>query len=154
MNAPATRSPSIPVANLSTNDPEIRNSVQSLLASFYTDSQGAERRRQRRYPFPHLIHLAPLAADGKTPAGPPIVVVGKQLSEGGVGFFHPHPLPYRKMLVVMETAEGRRHALAVDLTWCRFTPQGWYESGGRFLRIVAVPSLAPRAMPSDPDYSI
>ncbi len=118
-------------------DPEIHNTVQTLLASFHADDRALERRRRRRYPFPHLIHLTPLAADGRSASGPPIVAVCKQLSEGGIGFFHPHPLPHRKMIVAIELSDGRRWGLVVDLTWCRFTPHGWYESGGRFMRTAA-----------------
>jgi hypothetical protein len=25
----------------------------------------------------------------------------------------------------------------IDITWCRFTKPGWYESGGRLMRIAA-----------------
>jgi hypothetical protein len=142
-----------PAASRAAADPEIRNCVQSLLATHYVEGMGVERRRHRRFPFPHLIHLVPLAADGRTPQGAAIVAVAKQLSEGGIGFFHPHPLPYRMVLVVMETADGRRYGLVADLTWCRFTPQGWYESGGRFLRTIPVAGLPPVA-PAELEYQI
>jgi hypothetical protein len=40
------------------------------------------------------------------------------------------------MIVALETAGGDRLRLLIDVTWCRFTEQGWYESGGRFLQTV------------------
>ena len=49
------------------------------------------------------------------------------------------------MLVSLDAADGRSISLAIDLTWCRFTRFGWYESGGRFLRVVRIP---PPPMPS------
>jgi len=56
-----------------------------------------------------------------------------------LGFYHPHPLPYRRMIVSLETGDGRWLSFLIDLTWCRFTKQGWYESGGRFLQPVDPP---------------
>jgi hypothetical protein len=117
-------------------DPEIRHGIQSLLASYYPDGLVVERRRERRFPYPHPVYLTPVAEDGSTPCGPSIVVIGKHLSEGGLGFFHQHPLACRQAVVSLEMADGQWFGVAIDLTWCRFTRHGWYESGGRFLRTV------------------
>jgi hypothetical protein len=123
----------------SPSEVEIREKVRSLLASHYGRSFVMERRRERRFPFPHLVQLTPLADDGQTASGPPIVGVGRELSEGGFGFFHPAPLAHRQMIAALESAEGCWTSLVIDLTWCRFLRQGWYESGGRFLRTIALP---------------
>jgi hypothetical protein len=98
-----------------------------------------ERRRDWRYPYPYLAYLTPVGADGVTPQGEPVVVVGKHLSEHGFGFYHREPLPYRRMIVSLEAAGGARLGFLIDLSWCRFTRQGWYESGGRFLQAVPSP---------------
>jgi hypothetical protein len=113
----------------------VRAQVWKLLAALYPHNGVRERRRQRRYPYPYLICLTPLADDGATPEGEPIVVVGKHLCEQGLGFYHPKPIPHRRVLASLETAAGGRIEFVLDLTWCRFTAQGWYESGGRFLQI-------------------
>ena len=99
----------------------------------------AERRGEQRYPYPYLIHLTPVATDGVTPVGESLVVVGKHLSERGLGFYHPRPIAYRRVIASLETTGGARMAFLIDLNWCRFTRQGWYESGGRFLRAVPSP---------------
>ena len=119
-------------------DEEIRAQVSGLLSTLFPGGRLAERRREQRYPFPHLVHLTPVAEDGITPNGEPIVVVGKHLSERGLGFFHPRPLEHRCVIASLETADGWI-AFLIDLSWCRFTKQGWYESGGRFLRAVLSP---------------
>jgi hypothetical protein len=119
-----------------TVDPAIRTGVQSLLASYYPDGLVVERRRERRFPYPHLVYLTPLTDDGSAPDGESIVVIGKHLSEGGLGFFHQRPLACRQAIVSLERADGHWFGLVIDLTWCRFTRHGWYESGGRFLRAV------------------
>jgi len=123
----------------SEGEDEVRTQVWGLLTTLYPQNTCMERRREQRYPFPYLIHLTPVAADGITPQGESIVVVGKHLSERGMGFYHSKPLPYRRMIVSLEVGQGKWLAFLIDLNWCRFTRQRWYESGGRFLRAVASP---------------
>jgi hypothetical protein len=117
-------------------DEDLRAQVWSLLASLGPRGNVPERRGDRRYPFPYLVQLIPLDEDDQTLLGEPIVVVGKHISERGLGFYHPKPLPHRRMIASLETATGVRVGFLIDLTWCRFTRHGWYESGGRFLQVV------------------
>ena len=113
---------------------KVRMQVWGLLTQLYPKRQWAERRREHRYPYPCLIHLTPLAADGVTPEGDSIVVAGKHLSERGIGFYHTDPLPHRRMIASLEC--GRRH---VDRLPGRLElvplhpPRLGYESGGKFL---------------------
>ena len=120
-------------------DDEVRAQVWGLLTTLYPHNDLVERRRDNRYPFPCLLHLTPVADDGVTPQGEPVVVVGKHISENGLGFYHRDPLPYRKMLVSVEGHNGQWVAFLIDLRWCRFTKGGWYESGGRFLQTALSP---------------
>lgn len=122
---------------------DVRSQVWKLLASAYPRGNLAERRQDQRYPYPRLISLWPLRADGRTPQGPPITVVGKHLSERGLGFFHPQPLANRLVMVSLEEGDARRIGFLLDIHRCRFTRYGWYESGGRFLSAVAAPAQAP-----------
>ncbi len=117
----------------------VRDQVWSILGSLYPRGDKIERRRERRYPYPYLVHLTPVASDGITPQGESLVVVGKHLSDRGLGFYHPKPIPYRRMIATLEVVDGKPLAFLIDLNWCRFTKQGWYESGGRFLRAVDSP---------------
>lgn len=119
---------------------QIRRSVWGLLASLYPTPRHVDRRREQRYPFPYLIRLWPTDETGTASQGAPVVVVGKQVSERGLGFYHPRPLENRRMIAVLDSGQGSPLAFLVDLSWCRFTSQGWYESGGRFLEMVAVPA--------------
>jgi hypothetical protein len=119
-------------------DSDLQARIWALLGTLAPDV-GMERRRETRYPFPYLVHLTPVGPDGVTPAGETIVVVGKHVSQHGLGFFHPKPLVHRRMIASLQTDAGRWHAFLVDLSWCRFTRQGWYESGGRFLDIADSP---------------
>ncbi len=113
--------------------------VSSLLAVLYPQGAILDRRREPRFPYPHLVYLTPLAEDGISPQGSNIVVAGKQLSENGLGFFHQMPLPHRRMIASLDQGRGQWLGLVIDLSWCRFTKFGWYESGGRLLEVVDSP---------------
>ena len=120
-------------------DERVRSQVWSLLRANIPHMPRAERRNDQRYPFPQLIKLWPMEADGETPAGPPMTVVGKQLSERGLGFYHPQPIANRLVIVSFEKGDGRTLSFLLDIHRCRFTRQGWYESGGRLLASVNPP---------------
>lgn len=121
----------------------MREQLLEIMFALCCEPVGAERRAERRYPFPSLIQLIPLGGEGELPQGEPVTVVGKHLSLGGLGFFHPQPLTARRAVVELETPDGRQVELLMELTWCRFTKAGWYESGGRFLRLVREPEPMP-----------
>jgi hypothetical protein len=118
---------------------DVRTQVWGLLATLYPKHDLAERRHENRYPFPYLVHLTPLAEDGASRTAETLVVVGKHLSERGLGFYHPQPLPHRRMIASLQTSQGQWLGFLIDLSWCRFTGHGWYESGGRFLQSVLSP---------------
>jgi hypothetical protein len=122
-------------------DSEMQTQIWALLSTLQPSMDILERRREMRYPFPHLVHLTPIGEDGSTPCGESLTVVGKHISQRGLGFYHPKPLPYRRMIASLESGSGWLGFL-IDLTWCRFTRQGWYESGGRFLQAVESPLAA------------
>ena len=117
---------------------DVRLQVWGLLSTLYPKQEFMERRHETRYPFPYLVHITPVAADGVTVQGETMVVVGKHLSEQGLGFYHPKPLPFRRVIASLED-NGRWLGFLIDLKWCRFTRQGWYESGGRILESVPSP---------------
>ncbi len=120
-------------------DDEVRAQVWGLLTALYPRNDLTERRRDTRYPFPCLVHLTPVGSDGVTPEGATLVVVGRHLSEHGFGFYHQQPLPYRRVIASLENGRGQWFGFLLHLSWCRFTKDGWYESGGRFLQAVLSP---------------
>jgi hypothetical protein len=116
-------------------DELVRRQVWGILSGLCPRGHNPERRSVQRFPYPHLLYLTPVSADGVTAEGESIVVVGKHLSERGLGFFYQQPLPHRRMIASLESAEQRWVGFLVDITWCRFTQHGWYDSGGRFLQV-------------------
>ena len=124
-----------------TVDDDVRARVCELLLAAQQPGYRPERRSDRRYPYPYLVRLTPVGSDGRTPCGSGIVVAGKTLSEGGFGFYHPQPLSHRRMIASFHVGSGRWVGFLIDLPWCRFTTEGWYESGARLLQ--AVPAVKP-----------
>jgi hypothetical protein len=76
-------------------DEEAIAQVRGLLAGMFPSAALLERRREQRFPFPRLLQLTPVSADGLRRLGPSVTAAGKQLSESGLSFFHPGPLPFR-----------------------------------------------------------
>lgn len=123
----------------SEEDHTIRSQIQLVLSSPFPERELAERRREKRHPYPYPIYLSPVSRDGRTPEGKTIVVVGKHLSEHGLDFYHREPLPYRRVIASLACGSGTWVAMLMDLSWCRFCRHGWYDNGGRFLHAVTSP---------------
>lgn len=93
----------------------------------------SDRRHHERLAIPVLVRLTPLDSRRGSSTGPAITVVGKDLSTRGVGIYHEHRLPHRYCELQIDDGPFGAMTLRVELTWTRFTRQGWYESGGRVL---------------------
>jgi hypothetical protein len=118
----------------------VREQIWGLLANLYPVAPLMNRRTEQRYPFACLAHVAPVGDDGK-PVGKPIVAATKNISEGGISFFHPANLPYRRVVLTFERDDVAPVSFLVDVNWCRFTRHGWYESGGRLMQVVEAPRI-------------
>ncbi len=125
------QSPSLP-AQPPQQESDVRSQVWRVLAGIYPLEQ--ERRHRARFPYPRLMRLIPLNEDGSRSDAPPFTVVGKHLSEEGLGFYHAIPLPHRQMLAQFELPGGGVVSFHVVLRWCRFIRDGWYESGARLVK--------------------
>lgn len=96
-----------------------------------------ERRASIRHPYPELIRVTPADRRGEV-IGESLSVVGKHLSLEGLGFFHTSPLPFKYVLADFELGK-QRFGLLLNLIWCRFLREGWYDSGGKFVGVVELP---------------
>ena len=119
-------------------DESVRRQVWGVLAGLYPRGRTPERRATQRFPFPQLLYLTPVGND-LLPIGDSVAVIGKHLSEGGLGFYHAQPLPYRRMIASLELAQSHWAGFLIDIRWTRFTKFGWYDSGGKFLQTVPSP---------------
>ena len=121
-------------------DESVRRQVWGVLTGLYPRGRTPERRSVQRFPYPQLLYLTPIG-DDNLPCGDSVAVIGKHLSERGLGFFHAQPLPYRRMIASLELPECGWAGFIIDITWCRFNQYGWYDSGGRFLQTVPSPII-------------
>jgi hypothetical protein len=106
--------------------------VQALVARLHP-AVTLERRRDDRLSIPVLFRLTPLDEHRRPIDAASITVVGKNISRRGVSFYHERSLSYRRALLSAQHPEFDGFAAEIDISWCRFTKPGWYESGGRLV---------------------
>lgn len=95
-----------------------------------------ERRHEDRVAAPVLFSLTPLDADHEPIESETTIVVGKNISRRGLSFYHERPMPHRRAIITLAHPGLGSFAAEIDVSWCRFTRPGWYESGGRLIRPV------------------
>ena len=110
------------------------NQIETLLARL-SPAVEQERRRDERVAIPVLLRLTPLDADRHPIVSDATIVVGKNISRRGLSFFHERPLPHRRAIIELAEPGLGTFSAEVDVKWCRFTRPGWYESGGRLIRL-------------------
>lgn len=113
----------------------LSSQIEALLARLHP-SVARERRRDDRVAIPVLFRLTPLDADHQPIEIEVSFVVGKNISRRGLSFYHECPLPHRRALIALAQPGLGSFAAEIDVSWCRFTRPGWYESGGRLVRSV------------------
>ena len=98
-----------------------------------------DRRNQSRVAAPYLFLLTPLEDLGRgrpgEETGSSLTVVGKDISHQGIGFYHEQPLAHRFVRLTIDDPQIGFCQIDLQLNRCRFTKLGWYESGGRILKI-------------------
>lgn len=123
--------------------------MRSLIQGFHPEESRSERRLEKRYPYPSLLRLRPYdeaessdefdsreGIEGRLPDS--MTVVGHEISLHGIGFYHQEPIADRLVVIeFFDDASTEALRVLVDLSWCRFAREGWYESGGRLVREIA-----------------
>jgi hypothetical protein len=116
----------------------LESHVEALLSGL-NPSVVLERRQNGRVAIPVLFQLTPLDDERHLLEHEAVVVLGKNISRCGISFFHELPISHRRAWIEIAQPGLAAFAAEIDVTWCRFTKPGWYESGGRLIRAV-VPS--------------
>jgi hypothetical protein len=107
--------------------------IEALLSRLHPAVE-RERRQDDRIAIPVLFRLTPYDNDHQLIDQQASIVVGKNISRRGVSFYHEHPITHRRALIEVADPVAGTFAADVDISWCRFTKPGWYESGGRLIR--------------------
>lgn len=130
---------------------EVTSYVETLVASWNGPKTVVERRRWHRIPYQRPILLTPLHDETDEPIGEAFLVQGRDISLGGVSFAHLRPLACRKVACTFDPNSGCRDSVIVRLTWCRFTTEGCYQSGGQFMQTIAL-KIDPAAFDGKPEF--
>ena len=107
------------------------------------EPQVSERRSRKRVPYPQPFFITPLNRHGESLVAETISVIGHRLSPAGIDFYHREAIPYRHVIASFPVQDDHWVAFVLHLNWCRFNRFGWYDNGGRFLRMVPSPIEQP-----------
>lgn len=110
--------------------------VEALLSRLHPIVE-RERRHDDRVAIPVLFRLTPFDSDRQPLEQESSIVVGKNISRRGVSFYHEKPITHRRALIELADPVVGSFVAEIDVSWCRFTRPGWYESGGRLIRSAA-----------------
>ena len=100
-------------------------------ASWHRSASLVYSRRSHRVSFTSPLSLVGLN-EAFEAVGEPLTATARDVSGDGISFLHEGPLPYRFVELTYDTARGQVTHRA-KLTWCRYSIDGFYVSGGRFL---------------------
>lgn len=114
---------------------EIETLIASVVASWQR-GRAVDGRRWHRAVYGQPIAITPLDEAAERPIGPARVAHGRDISPGGIAFLHREVLPFRHVAVTFLDGTALLQSVAVRLTWCRFSSDGVYKSGGKFLRLL------------------
>ncbi|NOX55047.1 MAG: hypothetical protein GXP27_11550 [Planctomycetes bacterium] len=113
---------------------EVERLLQSLVASWHLTPAILQKRRWHRVIYRKPLVVVPIHEQKWEAEGEPRIVDGRDLSLGGISFRHIAPLPHRFVALHFRPESRSTPWVVTYLTWCRFTTDGKYLSGGRFVR--------------------
>lgn len=97
-------------------------------------SYGAERRMEERYLMLVPVLAQPLDAEFR-PMGEPFLAVTRDISRGGIGLVHSHPIRSPMVSLRMSLA-GEEVKVVAKVKWCEALGP-YYYLGGEFARSVS-----------------
>jgi hypothetical protein len=115
--------------------PELAPLFGGAVASWHSSFSSLHSRRWHRVAYDKPLLITPVDDSTDRPSEPALLVRGRDLSLSGVSFMHPRPLASRKVIVRFESDDpATSSAILAILRWCRFRRDGFYQSGGQFVR--------------------
>jgi hypothetical protein len=109
----------------------------AVVASWHASFGSLHSRRWHRVAYDKPLLITPLDDVTERPSERAFVVRARDLSLGGLSFFHPYPLASRKVIVRFSAEDpSAGDGILAILRWCRCRRDGSYQSGGQFARCV------------------
>ena len=122
---------------ISSNPLDIQNAIRGAIQFATVPSTVTDRRAQERTAYTRLFPLTPVNnAEEMIACGETIQAAGKNLSPGGIGFFHQEAIPSRYVVISLQQSQDTFSQYLVKISWCRFLHTDWYDSGGQIIRMV------------------
>lgn len=118
---------------------ELARLVAADKASWQEHPTLLQNRKLHRRAFQHSVVVTPLESMNMQPIGESVVARGRDISSGGIAFDHDAPIANRHVAVTLQVEDGGSITMITSLNWCRFTREGSYFSGGRFIRQIDRP---------------
>ena len=115
---------------------EIESAANEVAVHNQSQWNQVEMRSSVRTPYPNLVGLTPLQNESLRDMGEPFYVVGKRIGLGGIDFFHNEKIEFHYALASFERCENDLVHFILKISHCKFRRPGWYESGGRFVKLV------------------
>lgn len=113
---------------------ELERLLNGLVASWHASPPLTEGRSAHRVQYERPLLLTSIDPRSHHPIGEPQLVRGRDLSLGGCSFYHSDPLASARVALTFGLEDEQRVTMMLRLTWCRFTQDRVYQSGGRFLK--------------------
>ncbi|HID21538.1 MAG TPA: hypothetical protein EYP14_03960 [Planctomycetaceae bacterium] len=113
---------------------EVERLLESHVASWHITPALLQKRKWHRVIYRKPLVIVPVNEQTGEAKGEPRIVDGRDLSLGGLSFRHVTPLPHRFVALHFRPDSQSTPWVVTYLTWCRFTTDGKYLSGGRFVR--------------------
>lgn len=108
--------------------PTYEEGLQHLMFEARSDDQ-MDRRGAARYPFFRPARIVP--AEGRLNEH---TAFTRELSTTGIGLLHSLRLRPGLVTITLSTQDRVEVRLPTEILWCRPCGDGWYVSGGKFLR--------------------
>ena len=105
-------------------------------AQFSAPLPRMERREHARRAYPNVISVTPLIDGTLEPASETVSVIGRNLSNLGLDFFHDYLIAEKEVVIGLQSAKESWSHFVMELGWSRFVQGGWYISGGKFTQVI------------------
>lgn len=119
---------------------DVEGVIRRAIAGKQPIDRRLDRRRDARYAYPYPLMLLPLDAAIRGERDRQIAAIGKHLTIHGIDFYTTSPVAAKEVLCQFHSSSGD-YALVIELNWCRHNIQGWFENGGKFLRVWKKPAI-------------
>ncbi|MDA1165086.1 MAG: hypothetical protein O3B13_18470 [Planctomycetota bacterium] len=126
-----------PASNIHNKLMSLAREADSRQVSWYQTSSLLNDRRAHRIAFPETLLVVGVDKDPRDgrffAVSKGIVANGRDISIDGISFQHAGPVPHRSVAISFRSPTGTE-TLVAKLSWCRFSRDGRYVSGGRLIR--------------------